>query len=228
MNKLLISIRRNPKDLLIWLSIVVFSLIMWWPTRNLPYHWDAAMTINKASRMLMARNFEPLIVEYSDFAHPPLFNVLHIYALRWFGDTLTTAHVLMLPFLPLYLGCSYLLAKKVFKKQLLSGSVTAIIAATPFLLSEYGQIYLDLPQATLVIAALTAQVYKKNRLAVALLTLATLTKLTAIMALPMLVFLSWKQNKKRNMYGKRLHYGSFRLLQLYSGFTTTTHIPIIG
>jgi predicted membrane-bound dolichyl-phosphate-mannose-protein mannosyltransferase len=134
----------------------------------------------------------------------------------------------MLPFLPLYLGCSYLLAKKVFKKQLLSGSVTAIIAATPFLLSEYGQIYLDLPQATLVIAALTAQVYKKNRLAVALLTLATLTKLTAIMALPMLVFLSWKQNKKRNMYGKRLHYGSFRLLQLYSGFTTTTHIPIIG
>lgn len=28
------------------------------------------------------------------------------------------------------------------------------------------------------------------------------------------------------MHGKRLHYGLFRFLQLYFGFTTTTHIPI--
>lgn len=196
----------HKEAVLVALLILVYSLAIWWPTRNLPYYWDGAMTINKASRVIIERNFSPLIVEFTDFAHPPLFNLLHIAALKIFGDTLLAAHLLLLPFLPAYLGLTYVLAKRALNDVALAFAATALVATTPFVLAEYGNIYLDLTMAVFVLAALLAQVYKRWRLAITLLTLATLTKLTALVSLPMLAYLALKQQGEKKNWRPLLWY----------------------
>lgn len=196
----------HKEAVLVALLILVYSLAIWWPTRNLPYYWDGAMTINKASRVIIERNFSPLIVEFTDFAHPPLFNLLHIAALKIFGDTLLAAHLLLLPFLPAYLGLTYVLAKRALNDVALAFAATALVATTPFVLAEYGQIYLDLLLGVLAIGALVAQLYRRTSLAVVFFSLAVLTKLTALIVLPMMVWLAWYQGKTKTGRKKTLLY----------------------
>jgi hypothetical protein len=183
--------------LVVSLVILMYSLAVWLPTRNLPYYWDGAMTINKATRVIMERNYTPLIVEYTDFAHPPLFNLLHITAIKVFGDTLLAAHLLLFPLLPIYLGLTYIIARKTLNDTALAFAATILIATTPFVIAEYGQIYLDLLLGVLVLGAIVAQLHRRTSLAVMIFSFAVLTKLTALIILPMLIWLSWSQSKAR-------------------------------
>jgi len=179
--------------------LILYSVIVWLPTRNLPYHWDSADFIVNAARKLQQTNFHPLIADYSDFAHPPLFPAM--LALLWniFGTNPLVSHLLTFSFLPTLLISTYLLGKKLLNKEI--GLCAALIlGTTPFVLAEYGQVYLDLPSAALAIVGLTMWFYKKYSSASIFFTLAALIKLPTLLLLIPLLYLTYtrKPLKKSN------------------------------
>jgi hypothetical protein len=178
-----------------FLIVLCLALAIWWPTQNLPYYWDSALFVLPASRHLLSTRFQPLIAIGHDFPHPPLFFLLH--ALTLLRPSLLTAHLLILPFLILYLWSVFLLAHSLFRRSAFAFIALLLIALTPFVLAEAGQVYLDLPAAALSLASLAALVFRRRPLAVLFLSLATLTKLTALLFLPALLYLDGFQNPSR-------------------------------
>jgi len=187
-------------NLFIILSIIIFSLIVWFPTQNLPYHWDSAGFVINSARTLLNNNFNPLIVPDSDFAHPPL--LIGLLALMWklFGQSQLVSHLLMFPFLPIYLISIYYLAKKLFNLPI--AIVTTIICATtPVVIAEYGLIYIDLPMAALTMLGLSLWVNKKYILSIIFLSLAALIKLPALGIVGgLVVWQLWKKQYKQIYY----------------------------
>jgi 4-amino-4-deoxy-L-arabinose transferase-like glycosyltransferase len=168
-------------DTIVLLVIVFFSLLVWLPSKNLPYHWDSAGFVISSAQKLLDVNFSPLIVPDSDFAHPPFF--IATLALSWkiFGQKIIVSHLLMFPFLPIFLTSTYLLAKKLFDKYIALAS-TILVAVSPFVLAEYGLIYIDLPMASLVLAGICVWFYQKSWISAILLSLAVAIKMPAILA----------------------------------------------
>lgn len=181
-------------DWLTLFSVILFSYFIWLPTKNLPYHWDSAGFIIVAARNLLNTNFHPFVAAFSDFAHPPLF--VASLALIWkiFGNNFLNSHILMFPFLPILMFCTYLIGRKL--NDLSLGITSAfLVGSIPFVISEYGQIYIDLPMAALVTLSITAFFYKNNWLAAIFLSLAVLTKMPAFILFPIYLFVTFIQNK---------------------------------
>lgn len=176
-------------------AIVAYCFVLWWPSRMLPYYWDGAMTTNTASHILLERKLWPLIVEYTDFAHPPLFNLLHLGFLHLFGDSMLAAHLLMLPFLPLYLISSLFIAMSLTRNRLTAMGIVTIIAFTPFVIAEYLYLYIDLPAATLGLLAVALQLKRRLLWASVFLVMAVLIKLTVLLLIPMMAYIHWTQRK---------------------------------
>jgi len=172
-------LKKNHVDLAVIITVLLYSLLLWWPSHDLPYHWDSAGFVINSARKLLETNFNPLIVPDSDFAHPPL--LITLLALSWkiFGQTLIVSHLLMLPFLPLLLISAYFLAKKLFKQNV--GIATALFCATtPVVLSEYNLIYIDLPMAALTMTGLALWLYQRRILGILFFSFACLIKLPAL------------------------------------------------
>lgn len=166
-------------DVIVIGLILVFSLIVWWPTRVLPYHWDSAGFVINSARKLLASNFSPLIVPDSDFAHPPLFIATLAMVWKLFGQNLISSHLLMLPSLPIYLISVYYLAKRLFNREVAVGTAL-LCATTPVVLAEYGLIYIDLPMAALNVLGLAFWTHKKYVIGTVIFTLAALIKLPVL------------------------------------------------
>jgi 4-amino-4-deoxy-L-arabinose transferase-like glycosyltransferase len=130
-------------------AALLYCALLWWPTRGLPYHWDGATFTARAAQDLLARDFSPFVVHYSEFAHPPLFIATLALCWKWFGNGLAVAHLLELPFLPLLLLSTYALGTRLYGRSV--GAAAAVLTATaPVVAAEYGQIYFDLPLAGLL------------------------------------------------------------------------------
>lgn len=165
------------------------SLWVWWPTRVLPFHWDSADYVIGAAIKLMETDYQPLVARGSDFAHPPLLSLLVASAWDTFGHSLLAAHILMFPFYPLLIVGTYMLGRRLASWQV--GIAAAGIAATsPVLVAEYGQVYIDLPAAALVVWTAWLWLSQRRYAAAITLTLACLFKETALFILPALVWWS--------------------------------------
>lgn len=190
------SVRSNWFDALVVGLVVLYAVILWWPTRYLPFWWDAAGFVGPAANQLLENNFWPLVTNFSDFAHPPLLIILVATAWLLFGQSLLAAHLIMLPFLPLLLVSIYFLGKRLIHP---TGGVMAafLTGLVPVMVAQYGQIFLDLPAAALTLSAVAFWVYQRPRVAMVLFSLALLTKVTVILVMPLFIGWWYVDNKKR-------------------------------
>ncbi len=142
-------------DRTVWVLACSYSLFLWWPTRELPYHWDAADFVVGSARDLLRTHFSPLVVGHSDFAHPPLLVAALAVVWRVFGETRLVSHLFMLPFLPMLLLGTYAIGKRIGNPWVGAASA-AVVATVPVVVAEYGQIYVDLPVGALMACAVAA------------------------------------------------------------------------
>ncbi len=173
-------------DWLVFGLILIYSFIIWYPTRYLPFHWDSAGFVINAIEKLRLSQFQPFNVEGSDFAHPPL--MIALWAVIWTltHQSILALHLSMLPFLPILLFSTYLIGKKLVSASF--GALSALILATiPVIISEYGLIYLDLPAATWVALSLALYLSRHKALSVVFLTMAVLTKANALLIMPFFI-----------------------------------------
>ena len=134
------------------LCALAYSALIWWPTRQLPYHWDAATFVAPAARDLLARDFQPFVAYFSFFAHPPLFIAALALLQKSWGASLLAAHVFIAPSLPLLLLSTYALGRRLYARAV--GAAAALLVGTAVVVvAEYGQIYFDLPLAALLALA---------------------------------------------------------------------------
>ncbi|HEY8042514.1 MAG TPA: glycosyltransferase family 39 protein [Polyangiaceae bacterium] len=194
---------RTPRE--VWLDrglhafAIVFGLMVWWPTRELPYHWDSATFVVDSARDLLATGFHPLVATHSDFAHPPLFVALLALAWKLFGESRLVAHLLVLPALPAAMMATYRLGVWLGDRTLgvaaalLFGGVAVVVA-------EYGQIYMDLPIAALLAWGLVAWVHERRALAGVLFCAAALMKIPAPLTVPaaLLVVTAARRESRRD------------------------------
>jgi len=164
-------------------TFTVFSIALWLPTRYLPYHGDAAGFVVPASQNLLATGYTPLIAKGSDFSHPPLFILLHTVAWQIFGLGPITGHYLMLPFLPILVISSFFFSRA-FVGRLPALLAALLVAISPVVLAEYGNIYLDLPAAAMATLALALWVNGFQFLGIFTLVFAGLMKGTVLFLLP--------------------------------------------
>jgi hypothetical protein len=183
--------------------ILIFSIIIWFPTRLLPFHWDSAAFVQNAAKNLYDTNFSPLIAVGSEFAHPPLYPFLLAFIGKIFNCNpssvicnLTIAHLTILPFFILLLISTYFLGKKVHSPTV--GIVaTTLVGLTPFVLAELGMPYIDLSAGALAATSLTLWLYQKPKRSVLFLSLAVLTKFTVIILL-IPIFIDLLQTRSRS------------------------------
>jgi hypothetical protein len=162
---------------------VVYAVVLWWPTRDLPYHWDSASFVVDASRDLIATHFHPLVASHSDFAHPPLFVALLALAWQLFGDSRVVSHLLVLPALPAAIVATYRLGTTVCDRAV--GAAAAVLfGGVAVVLAEYGQVYMDLPIAAVLTWGLVAWMERRRALASVLFCLAALAKIPVPLTVP--------------------------------------------
>jgi hypothetical protein len=196
-------------DLCVVITAILFSVIVWMPTRYLPYHWDGAGFFNNAVEDLLNNNFNPLITTNSDFAHPPLLAGLFALTFAVLERSMYIAHLLMFPFLPILIISSYYFAKKLTSP--VGGIVVAfLVASTPVILAEYGIVYIDLPAATFSMIALALFAYRKNLSSMWALTASVLTKFTAVLTFPL--YLSYFLLDPKHSIKKRLKHCALLLI----------------
>jgi 4-amino-4-deoxy-L-arabinose transferase-like glycosyltransferase len=165
---------------LIFILCATLSLAFWWPTRDLPYHWDSAAFIIRAADFLYQNNFSPLLAPFSEFSHPPLLPALIALVWQAFGQIHLLTHALMLPFHILLLFGAYHIGKKV-GTQLTGIGTLLLTLLTPPILAELGMVYIDLPASALALWSIIFFQDKKYRSSAILLTFATLFKATILM-----------------------------------------------
>ncbi|MGO8998825.1 MAG: ArnT family glycosyltransferase [Polyangiaceae bacterium] len=166
-------------------AFVVYSAVMWWPTRDLPYFWDSAGFIVVAARDMFRHGFWPLVPTHEFYAHPPLFVALVAAAWRVFGESRVVAHAVVAPFLALAMSATYLLGVRAHGR-LLGLAAASLFGATAVTLCELGQIYFDLPVAAIAASGLLAWVSRRPVLAGVLFAIAAWTKVPAGAVPPLL------------------------------------------
>jgi 4-amino-4-deoxy-L-arabinose transferase-like glycosyltransferase len=172
--------------------LILLTLLLWWPTQFLPFHWDAAGYIANEAVALADRGFWPLDTRYSDFAHPPALPLLLAGAWHFFGTSKLVSHAVILPFLPILLIGAYFLGKKI-ASRFVGVAAAFLVLMTPVVIAEYGNIYPDLPVAALTVLALALWLYHRHVSAMIVFSLAVLFKATAIIYLPaFLIFIPVK------------------------------------
>jgi hypothetical protein len=156
---------------------------VWWPTRDLPFHWDSAIFVVNAARDLLASRFHPFVATHSDFAHPPLFVAALAVVWRLFGESRIVAHSLVFPALPVAMIATYRLGLGV-KDRAVGAAAAALFGGVAIVLEEYGQIYMDLPVAAVLTSGLAAWIGRRHALAGAIFCVAAAMKLPAPLLVP--------------------------------------------
>lgn len=144
--------------------LTLTALLLWWPTRMLPYWWDSAGFIMRAAKFYFDTNFSSFILPsdfvYSVMAHPPLFP--YVLAIVWkiFGNSLPVSHLFYLPFVLATVVGTYLLAKKIAQfadhatRHSVGFGAALLLLATPLFVAQIGIIYLEIPTAAFAVWAL--------------------------------------------------------------------------
>lgn len=192
------------KDLFVFLFFFIFSFLFWIPTRKLPYHWDSAIFVINSAKNFLDTNCSNFINIGSDFAHPPFFTLLLSLWWRIFGFSIFSSHILNFFMLPLLLIINFLIAKIVFKSKSLAFFSSIFLGTIPFVLHEYGNIYVDLPMAILVNWSIYFWLLGKKFWSSIFLSLAILTKLPAIIVL--LSYIIFEVNGKDKFNFKKYFY----------------------
>ncbi len=99
-------------DLIVAFAIFAYALIMWWPTKNLPYHWDSAGFVINSAKHLFETNFQPLVNPSLAYAHPPLITATLALMWKLFGQSPLISHLVTFPFLPTLMMGVYFIGKK--------------------------------------------------------------------------------------------------------------------
>jgi hypothetical protein len=115
--------------------------------------------------------------------------VLVALAWRVFGESRLVAHAVELPFLPLGMVGTYFLGKRL-GGPCVGAAAGVLFGTTAVAVSEYGQVYVDLPLAALVACGLGLFVWERFAAAAVLFVLAALVKLPSL-AVP-LTLLAWE------------------------------------
>jgi hypothetical protein len=171
--------RTRALDAAVIAAFVAYSVVLWWPTRNLPYYWDGACLVVEAAHEMLIRGFLPLVpAAKAYYAHPPLFIAGLALAWRIFGESRVVAHALVLPFLPLAMSATYFLGARLHDR-LLGFAAAALFGTTAVTLCELGQIYFDLPVAAVAACALLAWVDERPLVAGSIFAVAALMKVPA-------------------------------------------------
>jgi 4-amino-4-deoxy-L-arabinose transferase-like glycosyltransferase len=166
-------------DAAVTAAFAAYSVVMWWPTWNLPYFWDGATLVIPAAREMLTHGFLPFVLgAHAYYAHPPLFVALLALAWRVFGESRVVAHALILPFLPMAMSATYFIGARLHDR-LLGFAAAMLFGATAVTLCELGQIYFDLPVAAVAACALLAWVSERPLLAGVVFALAAWMKIPA-------------------------------------------------
>ncbi len=172
--------RLDRRDAVAAALLSLLAVALWWHSRSLPYHWDAATFVIRAARDLRTAGFWPLVVDHSDFAHPPLFVAWIALAWSALGESLWVSHPAVLPFFALLLVSTYLLGRQSFGRGV--GIAAAIAVATsPVVMAEAGQIYMDLPTGALCTLGAYLWTANRKRDAAVVFAVATWMKLPALL-----------------------------------------------
>lgn len=170
-------------DPIVYGLAATYGLVVWWPTRSLPYYWDSATFVVRAAHDLLATHFRPLLASHSDFAHPPLFVALLALAWAAFGDARIVSHLLVLPALPLAMIATYHLGKRVADRVVgVAGAL--LFGGVAFVVAEAGQVYMDLPVGAALTGALAAWTSGRRVVASVLLCAAAASKLPYPLVVP--------------------------------------------
>lgn len=173
-------------DLLLWAIIVIFSVLIWWPSRYMPYFWDSSGFVINTARDTYLSKFSNIVSAHTDFAHPPLFTMA--LALFWtlFAESRLISHILMFPFLPILAISTYHFIKT-YTRPPYAALGAALMALTPVALAEYVNIYIDLPSAAM--AALSLLLYRTKHFnwGIICFTAAVMIKLPVLVLLPFLI-----------------------------------------
>jgi hypothetical protein len=176
------------ENILIIALFMGISVLVWLPTRFYPYHWDAAGYIINEAVSITDRGFWPLDTRFSDFAHPPALPLLLALAWNYFGESKAVSHALLLPFLPLLLISIFFIGKKT--TSITVGIGAAFLAfATPVIIAEYGNVYPDLPVASLTLAAIALWLYRLYWPSMVIFSAAVLFKESALFLFPVFLLL---------------------------------------
>lgn len=169
--------------------VILATSVYWLAIAQKPFHWDTASFVIPTAKHILDSNFgdfSPLYYYTSlkplAYAHPPLLPIMIAISWRIFGIGITQAHLVMWPFLPIYLLASYRLFRFVLPRSI-SMITTLLLACFPIILTEYAMIYLDLPMAAMAILALYFYLVEKQWLAGFCLMLSMWFKLPAIFLL---------------------------------------------
>jgi 4-amino-4-deoxy-L-arabinose transferase-like glycosyltransferase len=214
----------SPKKLytaLVYALLLLFAVSIWWSTRYLPHHWDAAGFVINAAKDILDSNFTQFTTTHSDFAHPPFLMLLLAASWRFFSDNLLVSHLVMLPFVLLYPLATFSLTKKFI--PLLPATVAAFtVAFAPYFLAEAGIVYIDLTTASLAILAFTL-LYRQNvYVSLVVFSLAILSKETTLLLFP--AYLYAAHSKK--MLIPKIYYFSLPLIALALWFVY--HYQVTG
>ncbi len=184
-------------DNVLFFLILIFSFAVWFPTRYLPFHWDAAAFIVDAANHFLANGFWPFVAVGSNFSHPPLLPAIIALIFKNSSQPILWSHVFMFPFLPLLVYSVYVLGTHLHSRTV--GLLSAIATAfTPVILAENAIVYLDLPVASLSIFGLSLASSRKYYSAVIFISLAALFKITALITLPFLLLHYWYYTPRRS------------------------------
>jgi len=164
--------------------IVLFSLVIWWPSRYLPYFWDSAGFVIPTTTDFLNNRPPLLITQHSDFAHPPLFPLFLSFIWRIFGSSRFVSHLTMFPFLPLILISTYFFIKKYLPRPYALLGV-ALVGFSPVVLAEYANIYIDLPSSAILALSLWLLSASKWLGSVICLSLSLLIKFPLFTVLPL-------------------------------------------
>ncbi len=177
----------------VWL--ILFSVIIWLPSRYYPLFWDSTYVVNTA-RDIAQSGFTNFSSTQLGYAHTTLFSIALALIWKLFGISPAVSHVLTLPFLPILLISTYFLIKKQTNRELaLLGSM--VVAFTPTVLSEYVNVYVDLPTGALVALSAVFWQNKQRTGWMVSFVAAILTKVTALIAVPYFVFEAFREKKNR-------------------------------
>jgi 4-amino-4-deoxy-L-arabinose transferase-like glycosyltransferase len=169
--------RVSGRDVAALASFALYGAIVWWPSRDAPYFWDAAPNVIDATRELVRAGGVPF---HPYFAHPPLFHLLLALAWKIAGTSPAVSHAVALPWLPLAMGATYAIGTRI-GGRLVGLAAAFVFGATPLAVCEAGQVYFELAATALATCGLAAWLGERRWAAAGLFTLAVLTKTTAIL-----------------------------------------------
>jgi len=154
-------------------GLFLVTVVLWWPTRMLPYWWDSAGYIMHAAQYYLGNNFSSFVLPAYDnnislFAHPPLFPFLLALVWKFFGESLLVSHLFYLVFVFLAIFGVYLLGKEISKNlkdtlmaHFVGLSSALLLLISPLFLAHVGIIYVEIPMTAF--ALLTVYFFiKKN------------------------------------------------------------------